>query len=261
MQQIMLSQLDWRRIMNNKDEEVVRLPIAETFTSIHGEGSWAGTPMTFIRLAGCTVGKIATVADDSDPAFVILPDGTQAFMCTTFDGRTFPCDTNYRKTTSLDLEDILSCIPTHIKHVCITGGEPLMHLDKLEKMNLVFQLIQAGKQVHFETSGTIMPPCEWESLEDVWWACSPKANYLPEFLKYAADEVRVMVDKHVKTSDIERLVKQVNTDRVDLFFAPISADDDVTKFDPESLIATQSFVNLFPNSRISIQMHKVLNVR
>ena len=31
--------------------------LAEIFTSVQGEGGFTGAPMTFIRMAGCNVGK------------------------------------------------------------------------------------------------------------------------------------------------------------------------------------------------------------
>src|SRR6185369_16374948 len=97
------------------------LPVAEVFTSIHGEGHWAGTLMTFIRLAGCTVGK--PMAKGLLP---ILSTGAQSTMCTTFDGRQFPCDTDYNMTGKWTVEELLMEIPHNVRHVCITGGEPLM---------------------------------------------------------------------------------------------------------------------------------------
>ena len=38
-------------------------PVAEVFHSIKGEGFWTGVPMKFIRLAGCTVGKVVPIED------------------------------------------------------------------------------------------------------------------------------------------------------------------------------------------------------
>lgn len=233
------------------------LPIAEVFTSIHGEGYWAGTPMTFVRTAGCTVGRIE-YAPTSASELPILPTGRRASICTTFDGRTFPCDTDYSMTAQLTVEKIMSMIPNHIKHVCITGGEPLMHMDRLE--TLINTLGFEGFTIHFETSGTIDPPNEWKKNGQIWWACSPKAHYLPLFVKLVADEIRVMVDKELKIEDVTRLLNGVDPS-THIYFAPLTAQDDVMAWDIDSLRAAIAFTETFPGSRISIQMHKVLGVR
>lgn len=234
------------------------LPIAEIFTSIHGEGYWAGTPMTFIRLAGCTVGKLFQNNGSAPIDFPRFSDGKYNFVCTTFDGRHFPCDTDYRKTGVETIEQLVDQIPSYIKHVCITGGEPLMHREKL--IPLVFAILAKDIMVHFESSGTISPPKELSTLPDIWWVCSPKAGYLPGFLHYIADEVRIMVDKELKISDVQSLLVNV-TSQTRVYFCPLSSQSSVTEFDPESMEAAMKFLELFPGSRISIQMHKILGVR
>jgi organic radical activating enzyme len=240
-------------------ESTITLPIAEVFTSVHGEGFWAGTPMTFVRLAGCTVGKMVGQGRTGDFELLpILPTGRKASQCTTFDGRTFPCDTDYSLTAQLSVEKIISLIPNHIKHICITGGEPLMHAERLKP--LVSTLILDGLQVHFETSGTIDPPVGWKTTRHIWWACSPKANYLPFFIQRIADEIRVMVDQDIMIEDIAKLLNGVKSS-THIYFAPLSRQDNVMEFDPLSMQNAMKLVENFPGSRISIQMHKVLGVR
>src|SRR5271155_1867576 len=99
-------------------------PIAEIFTSPQGEGQYCGTMMTFIRLAGCSVGKPFPkdrYYREQDP----LPIYTE--MCTLYDGRTFECDTDYRVKERLEVSQILDRIPAEVDHVCISGGEPFIH--------------------------------------------------------------------------------------------------------------------------------------
>ena len=99
------------------------LPIVETFHSIQGEGSWAGTNAYFIRLAGCDVG------------------------CPW-------CDTkqswNPKRHPQREVGQLVAAAQAATpKIVVITGGEPLMH----DLTAITQQLRQAGLQVHLETSG------------------------------------------------------------------------------------------------------------
>lgn len=76
---------------------VERLAVAKIFCSIQGEGALAGVPMTFIRLAGCSIG------------------------CSL-------CDTNYRATERLTAEQIVERVRQFgRRNVWITGGEPTDH--------------------------------------------------------------------------------------------------------------------------------------
>src|SRR4051812_2738266 len=93
-------------------------PISEIFTSPQGEGLYTGMMMTFIRLAGCSVGRpypkekyvvlphceFKCIGGDPDmghgpncayaKSTHVLPIYTE--QCTLYDGRTFACDTDYR---------------------------------------------------------------------------------------------------------------------------------------------------------------------
>src|SRR5712664_1804313 len=115
------------------DESLLLVPLAEHFHSIQGEGEWVGTPMHFIRLAGCSVGARATAEfynhgfpQTPQPAELpILQDGSRASMCRTYDNRFFTCDTNFHLTEKVPLQNLLD--ETYEKHICLTGGEPLNH--------------------------------------------------------------------------------------------------------------------------------------
>ena len=94
--------------------------INEIFYSIQGEGYYAGTPMIFIRMAGCNL------------------------KCPF-------CDTKHESYTEMSDEEILEKIKDYkTSHVCITGGEPMLQLDQ----PLVDLLVFDGRNVHIETNGT-----------------------------------------------------------------------------------------------------------
>ena len=118
------------------------IQIAETFTSIQGEGVWTGTPMFFIRFAGCNL---------SCPW----------------------CDTDHRSKETLGVGTLIQrARATDRQRVCITGGEPTFQPDELEE--LVEGLQADGFAVHVETNGTghVPPSVDWITV-------SPKVSPLP----------------------------------------------------------------------------------
>ena len=97
-----------------------RLKVTETFVSIQGEADAVGWPTLFIRLTGCPL-------------------------------RCVYCDTQYSfyggEWRTLDeLLDIAR------RHVCVTGGEPLVQKACLE---LLTALCEASYSVSLETSGAL----------------------------------------------------------------------------------------------------------
>jgi 7-carboxy-7-deazaguanine synthase len=99
-----------------------KLYICEIFESIQGETSLAGTPTTFIRVAGCPL------------------------RCTW-------CDTTYAYAQGemMSLSDIVDKVLLYKwLNVCVTGGEPLFQSSTI---SLLKTLLQHGHAVSLETSG------------------------------------------------------------------------------------------------------------
>lgn len=101
-----------------------RLRITEIFLSLQGEARDAGWPTVFVRLTGCPL------------------------RCTY-------CDTAYAfhggEWRSFD--EILAEVARHgVRHVCVTGGEPLAQKRCVE---LLQRLCDAGYEVSLETSGAL----------------------------------------------------------------------------------------------------------
>ncbi len=104
--------------------EATRLKIAEVFLSLQGETSLAGWPTVFIRLTGCPL-------------------------------RCQYCDTAYAFHGGQwrTLDQLLDETRSHgVRHVCVTGGEPLAQKPCLE---LLTRLCDAGHVVSLETSGAM----------------------------------------------------------------------------------------------------------
>lgn len=100
------------------------LRITEIFHSLQGEARPAGYPTAFIRLTGCPL-------------------------------RCVYCDTSYafQGGMRLGIADVLERIAGYgVRHVCVTGGEPLAQPACLE---LLVALCDAGYSVSLETSGAL----------------------------------------------------------------------------------------------------------
>jgi len=101
-----------------------RLKITEIFTSLQGEADTAGWPTVFVRLTGCPL------------------------RCTY-------CDTEYafHGGTWWDIDDIVAeVLRQGVRHVCVTGGEPLA---QKRCLILLQRLCDAGLDVSLETSGAL----------------------------------------------------------------------------------------------------------
>lgn len=101
-----------------------RLKITEIFLSLQGEARDAGWPTVFVRLTGCPL-------------------------------RCQYCDTAYAFYGGQwrGIDEILAEVAGHgVRHVCVTGGEPLSQKRCHE---LLRRLCDAGYRVSLETSGAI----------------------------------------------------------------------------------------------------------
>ena len=97
--------------------------VNEIFTSIEGEGLRAGELVTFIRFTGCNL-------------------------------RCDWCDTVYsfNEGTDMTIEEIIEKIPTDIRNITLTGGEPMLQEDILE---LIDRLYDRGHDINVETNGAV----------------------------------------------------------------------------------------------------------
>ncbi|WP_432650679.1 putative 7-carboxy-7-deazaguanine synthase QueE [Huintestinicola sp.] len=100
--------------------------VAEKFVSINGEGTKAGQPAVFIRLAGCNL---------------------RCSYCDTMWANSF--DAPHEKMTEEEIAGYVRS--TGIKNVTLTGGEPLL-ADNVQ--TLLDALSETGAEVEIETNGS-----------------------------------------------------------------------------------------------------------
>ncbi len=231
-------------------------PISEIFTSPQGEGVYAGQMQTFIRLAGCTVGK-RYPAEKYGTGKHQLPVYVE--RCTLYDGRTFACDTDYRSKMRLTAEAIIDKIPAGVDDVCITGGEPLMH----ELHTLITYLIGVGRKIHIETSGTLYV----DLPSDIWITVSPKNGCLSKMIT-RADEIKLLVDKDFNPEAPLIVIGKSElypsgeyyfptlAYKKPVFLQPVNGEKEIS---PQNLSLCLEWQRRFPGFRVSLQTHKVMS--
>ncbi len=102
--------------------------IAELYSSLQGEGRLAGTPSVFVRTSGCNL---------------------RCTWCDTPFTSWEPAGTN--RTVNELVEEILN---RKLKHVVITGGEPLL----ASEMHVLCNILQKeGQHITIETAATVIP--------------------------------------------------------------------------------------------------------
>ena len=128
------------------------MKISEIFTSIQGEGTNAGKPSIFLRTAECNLK--CTWCDTKY----------------TWDWKNFDYSKEVKEISIKEIREIIERF--HLRHLVITGGEPLMQQDDLAEL-LVF--LKPEFYVEIETNGTILPNNALSALVDQW-NVSPKTK-------------------------------------------------------------------------------------
>ena len=128
------------------------MKISEIFESIQGEGNNAGKPAVFLRTAECNLKCVW-------------------------------CDTKYtwdwknydysKEVNEMSIKEVRQSLEQfRVRHLVITGGEPLMQQDDLAEL-LTF--LKPKFYVEVETNGTILPNNALSVLVDQW-NVSPKTK-------------------------------------------------------------------------------------
>lgn len=145
------------------------------------------------------------------------------------------CDTLHEEGTLMTDEQILEAIAPYPAHtVILTGGEPSLWIDEA----FIQRLHEAGKYVCIETNGTRPLP---EGID--WVTCSPKEG--APIVLHHIDEVKVVYVGQDLASYATLPAKQH-------FLQPCSCQN------TEEVIR---YILDHPEWRLSLQTHKLLNIR
>lgn len=161
------------------------------------------------------------------------------------------CDTQHENGTVMSEEEILETVkqyPAH--HVVITGGEPSLQLTA----SLVDAMHAAGRYVAVETNGTRPLP---DNVD--WVTLSPKSAYVDGagVVLTHADEIKVVYDGiHDPYSQLSTFNSQPSTH---LFLQPCDTGDAAKN--RQITAAAVEYVKRHPEWRLSLQIHKLLNIQ
>lgn len=140
-------------------------------------------------------------------------------------------------------EDIVREVQKYpARHIVITGGEPTMQLTA----SLTHALKQAGFYIQIETNGSIALP---EDCEIDWITCSPKA--MPIRIQ-RVDELKVLFPRQDMACYESIKAKEYRLQPID------SGDAETNR---ENVKETINYILKNPKWHLSLQTHKILNVR
>ncbi|MDE6048099.1 MAG: 7-carboxy-7-deazaguanine synthase QueE [Paramuribaculum sp.] len=151
------------------------------------------------------------------------------------------CDTNHSPFTEMAEEDIIREIKKYpAKHIVITGGEPALQLSE----NFIDLLHENDLFVQIETNGTVPLP---ENID--WVTCSPKS---PEVVLRKINELKVLFDgeKPMLSPEIPAEV-----------FTLQPLDTGIPEDNIKITEAAIRYIKNHPKWRLSLQTHKMLNIR
>jgi 7-carboxy-7-deazaguanine synthase len=202
--------------------------VKEIYYTLQGEGANTGRPAVFLRFAGCNL----WTGREADRSTAICQ-----FCDTDFVGGTKFADAN------LLAEEVAGQWfgnGASKRFVVITGGEPLLQLDR----PLIDRLHALGFEIAIETNGTLEAPSGLE-----WICVSPKAG--ASLVQRTGNELKVVYpQKGMMLEAFERLT-------FDHFFVqPMDGPD----IDKNTELAAR-YCREHPRWRLSIQTHKLLGIR
>jgi 7-carboxy-7-deazaguanine synthase (Cx14CxxC type) len=202
--------------------------VKEIFYTLQGEGANTGRPAVFLRFAGCNL----WTGREEDRATAICQ------FCDT----DFLSGTKFASAAELAEEVAGQWFGngTSKRFVVITGGEPLLQLDR----PLIDRLHAKGFELAIETNGTIAAPAGLD-----WICVSPKAG--APIVQRSGDELKVVYpQKGMMLESFERL-------KFDHFFVQPMDGPDVEQ---NTELATRYCLE-HPKWRLSLQTHKLLGIR
>lgn len=146
-----------RLVLIQKSKEPKEIPLDEIFESIGGEGPTYGLPTIFIRVAGCS-----RTCSWCDSGYKEFPDATRSGIHTVYFSveHLFELIKNWREIKK--------------RHICFTGGEPYLFIDKLM---LIMDRFCPGFGYSIETNGELIKDLSLlYRIKNLTWVVSPKLS-------------------------------------------------------------------------------------
>jgi 7-carboxy-7-deazaguanine synthase len=205
----------------------IRLRVTEIFLSLQGEAAQVGWPTVFVRLTGCPL-------------------------------RCRWCDTEYSFSggRALEMDEVVETVTGFgVRHVCVTGGEPLAQPGCLP---LLRELCDRGLAVSLETSGAMDVDAVDPRVDIVMDLKAPGSgedarNRLENLARLRpGDQVKfVLADRADFDWATALLARQPLPSGVDALFSPVHGE-----LDPRQL--ADWIVEARVPVRFQLQLHKLL---
>ncbi len=156
------------------------------------------------------------------------------------------CDTDHKNGRPMTAAEIAAAVQQaggDCRRVCLTGGEPLLQLDG----ELVEALHAAGYKLHLETNGTRTIP---EGID--WVTLSPKEDVVDngKVALQKADELKLVLAPGVDPAKWAGFPASWH------FLQPCALVDGSA-----NTAQTVAYIQTHPKWRLSLQTHKLLNIR
>lgn len=218
--------------------------VKEIFYTVQGEGYHAGTAAVFVRFTGCNMWTGRAEHRERDAA----RNGAE---CPKW------CDTDFADGDPLDLGELLQAcmdtlqLPNALPLVVLTGGEPLLQVDRALVEGLRFAFPFATIAV--ETNGSMEPK---PGVQLDWICVSPKQA--PERIQLVAgDEFKVVYPAYNPGDYIDIAMG------FDHLF--VSAEAETTEVGKslivkDNLSRAAQFCMENPMWRLTLQSHKIIGV-
>lgn len=158
------------------------------------------------------------------------------------------CDTKYAAQTNMRLtpKSILAEIKKYnCPRVILTGGEPC----EQQISPLIALLHSDGFEIHMETNGSIN--IDTKNIKCL--TVSPKRNPHPDMLK-KADAIKCVIDDNPQSQTEPLRYQKYLKDGAALFIQPESNKK-------ENLVKCLELIKQNPQIRLSVQLHKLINVK
>lgn len=225
--------------------------IAEIFDSIQGEGPYIGYRQIFVRFCGCNL------------------------LCDY-------CDTEFDRGDNYTVCELLDSVKkydlNHVHSVSLTGGEPLLHYEFLQKF--LPELKKTGVKVYLETNGTLPKALEHiaqnvdiismdfkidssskigdlYSQHDEFLACAKKHN-INTFAKLVFDDT-------IRDYEINESIKLAQKYSIPVILQPKMGKDgegNKIKVSHDKIMETfKKFNENYSDTRLIGQVHKFFDIR
>lgn len=195
--------------------------VKEIFYSLQGEGARQGEASIFIRFALCNK-------------------------------NCWYCDTDWSAGTDMSLEGIYNEIFDYpCDWIVLTGGEPTLQVDK----KFISYFHSLGFKIAIETNGTN------KVLDGIdYITCSPKVEpdtLRRNFLK-GVDEFRYAIDIDTDIPSIRDLPYAKN-----YYISPMFMGEEHKRYDmnDDNIQYCINFIKNHPEWKLSLQVHKIINIR